>query len=155
MNKQVLIDKLIALVQSKLEEAEQALQAAHAAAIDDQSVAETQYDTLGLEASYLALGQSKRIAELKSKVQGLKTFSPADFAEDDEIGAGAIVCLDKTTSQYFLCPFSSGESLDIDGKTIIAISPQSPLGEELLELGIGDTVQLPNGQQALEILSIE
>ncbi|TKB45364.1 GreA/GreB family elongation factor [Thalassotalea mangrovi] len=155
MNKQVLIDKLIALAENNLEEAEQALQAAHAAAIDDQSVAENQYDTLGLEASYLALGQSKRIAELKSKVQGLKAFSPAHFKEDDEIGAGAIVQLDGTPTLYFLCPFSGGETLSAGNKTIIAISPQSPLGEELLELGVGDTVQLPNRQQSFEIIALE
>ncbi len=55
-------------LKSKIAEAEEAAMNAHHAAIDDQSVAETQYDTLAIEAGYLAEGQSRRIQMLKEEL---------------------------------------------------------------------------------------
>ena len=52
----LILDDLRQAYQGAMHAADQA----HSAATDDQSVAETQYDTLAIEAAYLAHGQSQR-----------------------------------------------------------------------------------------------
>ncbi|WP_394173444.1 hypothetical protein [Thalassotalea litorea] len=153
MNKSALVNQLIAIKEAKLQQTKDALAAAHAAATDEQSVPETQYDTLGLEASYLALGQSKRLAELTANVVGLKQYSPRDFCNDDEISPGAVITFEQLDIQYFLCPYSSGEMLQ--GDKVVAISPDSPIGTEIQGLVTGDELTFPNQTIPREIIRIE
>ncbi|TLU64247.1 hypothetical protein FE810_11600 [Thalassotalea litorea] len=153
MNKSVLVNQLISTLEAKLQATEDAMLAAHAAATDEQSVPETQYDTLGLEASYLALGQSKRLADLKGKLMGLRNFSPRNFTDDDEISAGALITFAQLDVKYFLCPFSSGEVLQDGG--VIAISPDSPIGSEIQGLVAGDELKFPNQLNPREITKVE
>jgi len=62
------ISKILTYLQNELASLSTAAKNAHLAAIDDQSVAETQYDTLAIEASYLAEGQSRRVEALKKSI---------------------------------------------------------------------------------------
>jgi hypothetical protein len=62
MNKCALLKKIVAKLTSELEVYFRAAQASRAEATHEQSKAESKYDTRGLEASYLARGQSKQIA---------------------------------------------------------------------------------------------
>ena len=66
VNKQSLVKKIIARLTGELELYAKAAHAAHAEATHEQSKAENKYDTRGLEASYLARGQSKQAAELEA-----------------------------------------------------------------------------------------
>lgn len=59
MDKQQLLVQISTRLQADLEVNMEAANEAREAAIHDESVPETQYDTIGLEASYLAHGQSK------------------------------------------------------------------------------------------------
>ena len=54
---QLIIDKL----RIDLDVAERAAQTAYETATHEENVAENKYDTLGLEASYLATGQARRM----------------------------------------------------------------------------------------------
>ena len=58
----------LALLQ-RFETAKWAAKQAHDAAINEESVAENKYDTFGLEASYLAHGQSQRVLECQTDWQ--------------------------------------------------------------------------------------
>ena len=68
MNKRALIKKIIAQLASGLDAYVRAARAAHAEATHEQSRAENKYDTRGLEASYLARGQSQQAAEIEAAV---------------------------------------------------------------------------------------
>ena len=63
MNKRALIRKIVARLTEELEFYFRAAQASRAEATHEQSKAENKYDTRGLEASYLARGQSKQAAD--------------------------------------------------------------------------------------------
>ncbi len=63
MNKRALIRKIVARLTEELEVCFRAVQASRAEATHEQSKAENKYDTRGLEASYLARGQSKQAAD--------------------------------------------------------------------------------------------
>ncbi len=63
MNKKEIHDAITKALLNRFKTAELAAKQAHQAATGDESVAENKYDTFGLEASYLAHGQSQRVIE--------------------------------------------------------------------------------------------
>ena len=144
VNKQALIDKIIAQLRSEAELYAKAARAAHAEATHESSKAENKYDTRGLEASYLARGQSKQAAETAQAVHEFATLFPRHFTEGDAIDVGALVEL-KSKSQsafYFVGPRAGGTEIVDEGKEILVITPQSPLGAQLIGQKQGAKVKL-------------
>src|SRR3954467_14708012 len=84
----------------------QAALAAHEAATHSESKAEDQYDTRGLEASYLAGAQSKRAAQWEEVLSIFRHIDLKDFGPATPIASTAIVELesDEKKSYYFLMP---------------------------------------------------
>eukprot|EP01034_Spumella_vulgaris_P013642 gene13642-17415_t len=60
MDKFLLHQQVLERLAEDLLQAEQAAQAAHETATHEENIAENKYDTLGLEAAYLAVGQVRR-----------------------------------------------------------------------------------------------
>ena len=85
MNKTHVIEHLRFALEAQLHNAKEAAKAAHDAATHEESVAETQYDTLGLEAAYLAQGQLSEsmsaIVTFKHLIQCLKKANLIRFAK--------------------------------------------------------------------------
>ena len=100
IEKQSLINTIIEQLEAELENALQSAETARLAAIDDQSVAETQYDTLGLEASYLAHGQSERAANLITQINAYKALPVKDFSIDDAAGSRCCSRFTKYNHQF-------------------------------------------------------
>jgi len=148
MNKHLLRQAVIQTLQQELSAAMQAAQQAHDAATHEQSKAETQYDTLGLENAYLAEGQSRRIDELIHAISQLENWSIKDFKEDEEIYLGALLTLEsqnKKILRLFLAPAGGGISIKQGDHSIKVITPQTPLGQALLGLNVEDTAKLQTG----------
>ena len=116
---------------------------AHATATHTENKAENKYDTLGLEAAYLAEGQSKRVVEFKSNLQAFRNLKVKEFSEDMEIGIGALICLNtanKDSKYVFLSPVAGGVELHFQDINIMLISEVSPLGKALKNSFLGDDV---------------
>jgi transcription elongation GreA/GreB family factor len=147
MNKRVLIQKIVAKLTGELEIYFRAAQASRAEATHEQSKAESKYDTRGLEASYLARGQSKQMTELETAIKEFSQIEPRDFGASDLIEIGALVELDAggERSFYFIGPRAGGTEVEHDGKEILVITPQSPLGSQLMEKKSGDKFKLNLG----------
>ncbi len=122
----------------------QAANAAHEAATHAESKAEDQYDTRGLEASYLAGAQSRRALELEQAITLFRHLDVAQFDEKSTIAATALVELrdGEKASWYYLLPLGGGLKAEFEGKTIQTITPQSPLGGAILGRRQGDEVQI-------------
>jgi len=73
MNKRVLIKKIVARLTEELEVYFRAARASRAEATHEQSKAENKYDTRGLEASYLARGQSRQAAEIQDAIAAFES----------------------------------------------------------------------------------
>ena len=110
---------------------DRAARAAHAEATDEQSKAENKYDTRGLEASYLARGQSRQAAEVG---QALLQYRALSLGVSASVEVGALVQLSagRDVSWYFLGPRAGGLEVTVAGQEITVITPQSPLGSQLL-----------------------
>lgn len=146
IHKQTLIEHALGQLRQEMQGAIDAAQQAHDGATHEQSRAETQYDTLGLEHAYLAHGQSKRIDDLQTAIVRLENWQVADFQLEDEIYLGAIVTLlnpPSSTLTVFLTPAGGGIKV---ANHIQLLTPDSPLGQALLGLQVDDVCRLSNGQ---------
>jgi len=159
VNKRAIIKKITAKLAGELEVYFRAAQYARAEATHEQNKAENKYDTRGLEASYLARGQSKQAAELEAAIAEFAKLDARPFSEGQAIGLGALVELDHggETSCYFLGPRAGGTEVLHDKREILVITPQSPLGAQLIGRKTGDRPQLDFGgaKQPANILRVE
>ena len=158
MNKHAIIKKIIARLVGELEIYFRAAQFSRAEATHESSKAESKYDTRGLEASYLARGQSKQAAELEAAIAEFEKLPVKKFGADDPIDLGALVELEQGGEKifYFIGPRAGGTEVLHDKKEILVITPQSPLGEQLMGRKPNDSPQLTLGgsKQTARILSV-
>lgn len=158
MNKRALIQKIVAQLTSELGVYFRAAQASRAEATHEQSKAESKYDTRGLEASYLARGQSRQAAELEAAIAEFGKLAPRKFDAGEPISVGAVVELETMgeLSYYFIGPRAGGTEVVHDDKDVLVITPHSPLGSQLLEKKQGDRLrlELAGRKQSARILSV-
>jgi transcription elongation GreA/GreB family factor len=158
MNKRELLKKLEDQISHDLDVLIQAANAAHVAATHVESKAEDQYDTRGLEASYLAGAQSKRAMELEDLRDIFRHIDILNFGPDSAIAATAVIEVESEGKRayYLLMPLGGGMSISFEGKWIQVITPQSPLGSALLGHRPGDQVevQIQNVLRDYDVISV-
>jgi transcription elongation GreA/GreB family factor len=144
MNKRALIKKIVAELASGLEAYVRAARAAHAEATHEQSKAENKYDTRGLEASYLARGQSKQAAEIEAAIAAFEKLDARAYAPGEPIDLGALVDLESSgeSTLYFMGPKAGGTEVTHQKREVLVITPHSPLGEQLMGRKQGDVLQI-------------
>lgn len=150
--KQQLIEIIIQQLTKQLKQAESAANEAHAAAIDDQSVAETQYDTLAIEASYLAEGQSRRVQEYQVAIKAYQTMHCEVFDSNSIISVSALVQLAQDQAKkhwFFIGPAAGGFRCKIQEQNITVITPQSPLAQAIIGKEIDDDIKIQLGNKIL------
>ncbi len=159
MNKRAVLKKIVAKLTDELEVYFRAAQFARAEATHEQNKAEHKYDTRGLEASYLARGQSRQAAEIEAAIAEFEKLGAKKFGDGDGINVGALVELEQggEKSFYFLGPKACGTEVIHDRKEILVITPQSPLGEQLAGKKTGDNLLLKLGHETrpAKILTVE
>jgi transcription elongation GreA/GreB family factor len=159
VNKRAIIKKIVARLTDELQVYFRAAQFSRAEATHESSKAESKYDTRGLEASYLARGQSRQAAEIEAAIAEFEKLPVKKFGADDPIGIGALVELENGEENffYFIGPRAGGTEVLHDQKEILVITPQSPLGEQLMGKKSGDQPQLTLGdtRKAAKIISVE
>jgi len=143
MNKTHVIEHLRFALEAQLTNAKQAAQAAHDAATHEESVAETQYDTLGLEAAYLAQGQAERVNECYKDIKAFEAI----FTEPkkNSIHLGALICLqdeNEAEKWFYLGPSAGGLTVQVKDITVQVITPDAPLGKLLINQQIDDEISL-------------
>jgi transcription elongation GreA/GreB family factor len=136
----------------------QAAKTAHAAAIHEENLPDNEYDTLGLEASYLAQAQANRAQEIKAALSSYKSLALRHFEADAPIRLTALVTLDgaEGNRKVFIGPQAGGLKVRLGGDEILIITPQSPVGQELLGKTCGETVNLRvgNADKEFEIVDV-
>ncbi|MEO4014297.1 MULTISPECIES: GreA/GreB family elongation factor [Pseudomonas] len=138
---QLILDKL----RIDLDIAERAAQTAYETATHEENIAENKYDTLGLEASYLAAGQAKRVEEIRHSLTLCQNQALRPYDDQRGIEVGALLGLkdEKGREQWlFLAPDAAGLKVDLVGQWITVITPRSPLGKSLLGKFEGDEVEI-------------
>ena len=114
-------------------------QVLHAEATAEENRAENKYDTRGLEASHLAAGQANKVAELES---ALETFEGLK----EQPASTPLKSVPDRTATGWVCgmgivgPTAGGTEIEIDGTEVPVITPESPLGNQIMGLGAGAEV---------------
>lgn len=159
MNKRTLIQKIITKLNEELAVYFRAAQASRAEATHEQSRADNKYDTRGLEASYLAHGQSKQAADLELSIVEFEKLATQKFSAGEGVAVGALVQLETGSeiSFYFIGPRAGGTEVIQEKQEVLVITPQSPLGAQLMEKKLGDRLQLllAGKKQSARIVSVE
>lgn len=152
MNRKLLISKIVDRLSSDLEIIFTAAKSAHEASTDSENLPDNKYDTLALEASYVAQGQANRAAELRSSIEIYKQLE-ADWVEGKSIRLASVVTVedeDGAKRNLFIGPAEGGLKIDFLGEEIIVITPASPMGRELLGKGAGDAIEVESGASLVE-----
>jgi transcription elongation GreA/GreB family factor len=133
----------------------QAAKTAHEAATHEDNIPDNKYETLALEASYIAQGQANRAQEIARSVQVFEQLVLQEFNDDSEVRLSALVqLLDEAEKEkwVFLAPMSGGLAIDFEGREVLLITPASPLGRGLIGSCCGDLVEV--GSKGYEIQKI-
>ena len=159
MDKFLLRQQVLERLAEDLLQAEHAVQVAHEAATHEENVAENKYDTLGLEAAYLATGQARRAEAIRQAMADWRQFGPSPYDASKGIQLGALVCLvdsDDKQQQLFLGPDGGSMKLVIGAQLVQVISCKAPLGSAMLGKCEGDTVSIlvARTRQQFEVLRV-
>jgi hypothetical protein len=148
MNKGDFFENLLAALQSELEGALRASRDAAEYATNAESRAESQWDTQGLEASYLAAGQAGQARQWAAAIEDLRSRRGALLQIKDRIEHGALFSCDfgDSPEHFFLAGVAGGQVVEVDDCEVTVITPQSPLVSRLRGLKAGESFHLPNGR---------
>jgi transcription elongation GreA/GreB family factor len=134
----------------------QAARAAHEAATHEDNIPDSKYETLALEASYIAQGQANRAGAIAAAIHSIEQMDLRSFNDASEVGLGALVSLvdeQEREKLVFLAPAAGGLSVHFQGKEVVLITPGSPLGQGLIGLSCGDSVEVSGKQY--EIIELD
>ncbi|SMF49310.1 hypothetical protein [Pseudobacteriovorax antillogorgiicola] len=162
LDKKTLADKtqlheiIVAQMRQNLDDIVRSAQAAHGGATHEDAVAKSKYDTHGLELSYLAGSQFERANLLRADIVSFSALKPTLFDKDQAIGVSCLVSLESIHPNQkklvFLSPYGAGMTVNWQTSPVSIVSPESPLGVELVDSFAGDEIEA--GSQTLEIISI-
>lgn len=140
---------LLASVEQEVDAALMAARQAQETASHEDNQPENQYDTLSLEAAYLAHGQSERILTLQQEQMLLAKWPVHRFDAKDAIAVGALVQLESSETQEYktiwITP-KGGRVFSFEGVVVQVISPETPLAQQLVGLSVGDEISLSTMQ---------
>ena len=144
MNKQQIFEQFKSELENNLKLAVQAAQNTYQDATHEDSKAENKYDTRGLEASYLAGAQAKRVTELKEALTVISILKLRSFNEDTPIAITALIELQSAEKNMWvlLVPKGGGQNINYAGQNIQTVTPESPLGTNLVGKNLDDEISL-------------
>jgi transcription elongation GreA/GreB family factor len=144
LDKLELITQIRQKLEAELQSITLAAKAAHEAATHEESKAEDSHDTRGLESSYLAGAAAQRAADIQQQIHLYKFMEPKSFHEDDAVGSTAIVEVESNgrKSFYFIAPQGGGMKIQLGAHSVLVVTPQSPLGEEVMGRKTGDVIEI-------------
>lgn len=139
-----LFKKLKIEIDRQLQLAVEAVQVTLDIATHEENKPENKYDTRGLEASYLARAQSERVLDLRAVKIVIDSLKLRDFGQGQPIAISALIQLETNgkTLWILLLPKGGGQSLEHEGLSIKIITPESPMGAQLVGKSVDDSIQI-------------
>lgn len=160
MNKTDILRLIIGQLSHDLSVQFNAALAAHEASTHEENIPDNKYETLALEASYVAQGQANRAQELRRALEAYKQLLLLQYDDTSAIGLTALVTLsgaEGTVRRFFIGPLEGGLKLvdERSGAETVVITPASPLGRDLIGRGVGDLVSLRVGSGVSQFEIVE
>ncbi len=147
------------LLETLREECRQAIEASKDAAeyaTNEESKAESQWDTQGLEASYLAAGQAGQARQWAETIETLQSEREALLRPNQSIALGALFSCEMggSVEWFFFAGVAGGQVIRTERAEVTVITARSPLVHRLSQLRAGALFRLPNGDSG-RVLTVE
>jgi hypothetical protein len=148
-DKAALFAALITQLQQDLDLQTRAAHLARDEAINEESQAESKWDTRGQEAAYLAEGQAKQAAELQEAISLWSGVSstPCPPPQPIEVGTVFLIPQKQGILRGIMGPRAGGTEFEYEGESYTVVTPTSPLGRAVMGKRAGDTVELMVGRR--------
>lgn len=152
MDKSALLTAIVDELEKELRLMTDAANTARDEATDEESRAEDRFDMRSQSAAYLAAGQAKIAGETADALKVYRSLTLKALGTGDPISTGALVRLEGggRTGHYFLGPLRGGLEVSVGNTTVVVLTPNSPLGHQLLGKRMGDRVMLPGKARPVE-----
>lgn len=159
MNKTQLLQLIISRLSDDLAILLKAAKTAHEASTHEENIPDNKYETLALEASYVAQGQANRAQEIRLGLEAYKKLELQHFGQDSPIRLTALVTIedqDGCSRTFFIGPQEGGLKISAGQADIMVITPQSPLGRDLIGRSVGDQLKagFGTGRKEFEIVAV-
>lgn len=152
--KQNIVDAVIRKLENELGRQTQANKQSNEASVFSAANAEKQRDTTGFEAAHLARGYATHCKDLAHQLDQLKAMEVEDFTgQEIDVGALVEVEMNGEADCYLMLACGGGTEVEVDGRKITVITPESPLGQALIGNIEAGFVSLPSGMEGI-ILSV-
>jgi len=134
MNKPRILALIIEKLQEELESRREVSKRTREQGNDPESQAKSKYDTLAIEENYLADGLARMALASAQAIEALESLNLREFANNEPINPGALIELEFPGARewFFLAPAGGGTEVSHDNVTITVITPESPLGAQLM-----------------------
>lgn len=125
MDKTVFFETLIDTLEQELKHAVDASKDAAAYATNEEAKAESQWDTQGLEASYLAAGQADQARQWADAIKELRAEKHDLLVRKNSVSLGALLQCDfgGESEYYFFAGVAGGHSVEVEDKSVTVITP--------------------------------
>jgi len=143
IDKQLILNAMIARLKTDVLILEQAVQVARDTATHADCLGSSKYETMGLEASYLAQGQGTRLLDVERALEYFLRLHVIPSVP--AIGLSSLIALDDEAGHQqllWLATEAGGLKVQHDGLSITVITPQSPLGHALMGKAIHDEIEI-------------
>ena len=155
-DKRNLIEQVVVALTANLALLKKSAESAHSGATHSDAVAKSKYDTHGLELSYLAGSHFERALRLERELEQLRKMSISVHSSSKAISLGSVIFLatGSEVKTYFLSLFGAGIQVEWLGYKVSVISPDSPIGAQLLGGFLGDDIDFADSKVESEVLAI-
>ena len=156
MDKAQFFQCLLSTLRQEVHNAVNAAKDAAEYATNEESRAQSQWDTQGLEASYLAAGQASQARQWADAIENLQSEREDLLKSNSNVCLGALFSCSfgDSVEYFFFAGTAGGQSVLLGGREVTVITAQSPLAGRLIGLKAGDSFSMPNGSSG-QILTIE
>jgi transcription elongation GreA/GreB family factor len=131
-------------------------QKTHEAATHEEAKAEDSHDTRAIEASYLAQGQMERVAQIQKLIIEIERM-PTE-ATSLQVIAGSLVQIEdeetKHRAWYLVTTQAGGGVVQVQGTKVTLLSTQSPMGQNLLGLRVGEGFENEIQSKSFRMISL-
>lgn len=136
-NKRLVLKAILEALNEEFETALSSSRKTRADGNDAESKAEGKYDTRSTEDNYLADGLAKQAHGIAQAAEALKALSPEPSAGPIDVGALVELEFGEGTEWFFIARAAGGLEVTCEGIPVTVLTPESPLGSQLLGLKKG------------------
>lgn len=146
MKKESVRQAIIEVLQAEAESMLGSSKATRATGNDPHSKAEGKYDTRSTEENYLADGLARQAQAALEAATAFEALGVGELGADGAISVGALVEVEFPgggREWFFLGPAGGGTEVKVGGREVTVLTPQSPLGAQLVGLKEGGKTKAP------------